>query len=227
MDTTAEETAPWVKEKIEALGFKPGDIKFIISTHAHADHVGGFMFFKKLTGAEVITSAADAPVMADGGRSDFRSDGRQLFTPIVPDRTVNDGDEVRLGNLVLMAHITPGHTKGCTTWTTMLEAGGKKYHAVIACQPDVHGDRAPLLNNSKYPNMAEDFAKTFTVLKNLPCDVFLALRSETFHLQEKMRLMEQDPQRNPFIDPEGYRAFVAAYEKRYLEQLAKERAASR
>jgi metallo-beta-lactamase class B len=227
VDTTAEETAPWVREKIESLGFRPQDIKLILSTHAHADHVGGFMYFKKLTGATVITAAADAPVMSDGGRSDFRSDGRQLFTPIVPDRTVVDGDEVKLGNLTLVAHITPGHTRGCTTWTTLLEHGGRKYQTVIACQPDVHGDRAPLLNNPRYPNMADDFAKAFAVLKSLPCDVFLALRSESFGLQAKVKRLEQNAEPSPFIDPRGYRAFVAEYERRYLDQLAKERSASR
>lgn len=223
IDTTSAETAHWVRENIEELGFKLSDIKIILTTHPHAEHVGGFALFKELTGAKVMVPAIDAQVMADGGRSDFREDGRELFKPVKPDRAVGDGETVRFGGMVFVAHLTPGHTKGCTTWTTIAEDGGKKYNVVIVCPAAVAGDRAPLVNNSKYPNIAEDFVKAFTVFRSLPCDVFLGMRSGIFHLDEKRKLLDQGTKPNPFIDPKGYRDYITEYERRYLDQLAKDR----
>jgi len=222
LDTTIQKTAPFVRDSIEELGFQLRDVKIIIGTHSHADHTGATAYFKELTGAQVLWSAPDATVMADGGRSDFREDGSEQFKPIKPDRTIRDGEEVRLGGVTLVAHLTPGHTKGCTTWTTVVEDSGKKYNAVFMCGVDAVG-RVPLLHNAKYPNIAEDFAKSFTVLKSLPCEVFLYTRADTIRLEEKRKLLEQGAKPNPFIDPKGCRDYIAEREKFYLDKLAQER----
>ena len=125
LDTGYPKTEAWVRTSIEQLGFRLADIKLILNTHAHSDHVGGHAQFKEWTGAKILTSQADAPVLADGGRSDFRSDGRELWRPVAADGIVGDGQEVTLGGVTLVAHMTPGHTKGNTTWTMMVDEGGR------------------------------------------------------------------------------------------------------
>ncbi len=222
LDTTSEETVPWVRESIEKLGFKLKDIKTIMTTHAHGPHMGGFAIFKEITGAKIIAPAGDAYLLTDGGQSDFDA-GREIFTPVKPDRVVSDGDKVSLGGVTLVAHLTPGHTKGCMTWTTVVEDSGKKYNVVIACPPAVGGDTVPLVGNAKYPNIAEDYAKAFSVLKSLPCDVFLTTRSAIFKREEKQKRLEAGEQPNPFIDPKGYQEYIADAEKRYLDKLAQDR----
>ncbi len=222
VDTGAEEFGGWVRENVQKLGFKLRDIKYIISTHGHADHVGGFSVMKEATGAKLLTAAGDAPVLADGGKSDFRSD-TEMFRPVKVDQTFNDGFQLRLGGTVLTAHITPGHTRGCTTWTTTVEEDGKKYEAVIVCQVAIAGDRAPLVKNARYPAIADDFEKAFRVLKSLKSEVFLALRSTTFGREAKLKRMQAGEKPNPFIDPKGLPAYVVEYEKRFREQLEQDR----
>jgi metallo-beta-lactamase class B len=223
VDTTSEETAPWIRESIEKLGFKLKDIKFITTTHAHGPHMGGFAAFKEITGAKIVAPAGDAYLLEDGGQGDFDS-GRELFRPLKPDRVVSDGQNISLGGVTLVAHVTPGHTKGCLTWTTVVEEAGKTYNVVIACPPAVGGETVPLVNNSKYPGIAEDYVKTFSVLKSLPCDVFLSSRSMIFKREEKQRRLEAGEKPNPFIDPQGYRDYIADAEKRYSDKLNHERA---
>ena len=226
IDTTSAETAHWVRENIEQLGFKVNDIKILLTTHPHAEHVGGFAMFKEMTGAKVMVPAIDAPVMADGGRSDFREDGSEKFKPVKPDRAVADGEKVEFGGMTLVAHLTPGHTKGCTTWTTVVEDSGKKYNVVIVCPAAVAGDRAPLVNNAKYPNIAQDFEKAFAVYRTLPCDVFLGMRTGIFKMEEKRKRLDQGASPNPFVDPQGYQTYILEYEKRFKEQLARDRTAA-
>jgi metallo-beta-lactamase class B len=227
LDTTVAGTAQNVRESIAELGFKLSDIKYIVGLHAHADHMGATAIFKELTGAKFIVSEQDAVVMADGGRSDFREDGSEQFKPVKADRTVRDGDKVTLGGVTLVAHLTPGHTRGCTTWTTTVEDGGKKYNAIFVCGVDVSGDRSPLVNNAKYPNVSGDFVQSFKVLKSLPGDVFLYTRAATIKLEEKRQRLAKGEKPNPFIDPQGYKDYVAQREKMYLDQLAHDRAAAK
>src|SRR5579885_3251718 len=186
MDSTSAEQAPWVRENLEKLGVKMKDIKIMLNSHPHAEHMGGFAMFKELTGAKIITSKLTADEMATGGRTDFREDGSEQYKPVRADQIVEDGGKVSLGGTTLVAHITPGHTKGCTTWTTTVEEDGKTYNVVFFCGVTPAGpDRAPLFNNPKYPNIVSDFEHTFEVLKSLPCDVFLYARATTVHVDEK------------------------------------------
>jgi metallo-beta-lactamase class B len=226
MDTTSAKEAPWVRDNIEKLGIKLKDIKIILNSHPHAEHMGGFAMFKELTGANIITSKLTADEMAVGGRTDFREDGSEQYKPIKPDQTVDDGGTVELGGVKLTAYITPGHTKGCTTWTTTVEEDGKKYNVVFFCGMAVAGiDRAPLLNNPKYPNIVEDFEHSYKVLRSLPCDVFLYARATTIKLDEKQKRLNQGEKPNPFVDPAGCRGYIDDNENEFLDQLAQQRAA--
>lgn len=227
IDSTFEQTVPKIRESIEELGFKMRDIKILLNSHAHIDHVGGHKLMQELTGAKIYISAPDAGVVEDGGRSDFRNaDGRERWKPVKVDNAFQDGAKVTLGGTTLTAHITPGHTKGCTTWTTTLADGGKNYNVVFLC--GVAGyDGAPLINNPKYPSLADDYGKAFQVAKSLPCDIFLGFHARLYGLLEKMKKLEAGVTPNPFIDPQGYRDALTSREKVYRDEIEKERAAAR
>jgi len=222
LDTGYPDSVHWVRESIEQLGFRLSDIKFILNTHAHSDHVGGHAQFKEWTEATILTSASDAPMLADGGRSDFRSDGRELWRPVTPDGILSHGQHVRIGGTTLVAHMTPGHTKGNTTWTTTVQEGGRTYDVVFV--GSMGPNRAPLLNNAKYPRMADDYARSFALLEKLPCDVFLAFHAHHFDLMAKKRQLDEGVSPNPFIDPEGFRAYLEKNEALFRAQLQEERA---
>ncbi len=222
LDSVYEDTVPVIHDNIQKLGFRVQDVKFLLNSHAHTDHMAGHARMKELTGAQVVMSEKDAVVLADGGRSDFRSDGRELWKPLKADRIIHDGDQVTLGGVTLTAHITPGHTKGCTTWTMVTRDGGRDYNVVIPC-----GVRAqvnvPLIGNRLYPEIADDFHGSFAKLKSLPCDVFLGAHGSWFNLADKAKRREQGATPNPFINPGEYRDYIATFERVYLDQLLKER----
>jgi metallo-beta-lactamase class B len=222
LDTMVESTLPQLQENIRALGFRVEDIKILLQAHAHVDHVGGLADLKQLTGAQVYVMAEDAEVLADGGVSDFRSDGRQLWKPVQADVILRDGDQVSLGGTTMVAHLTAGHTKGCTTWSTQVEEGGRSYNVVLVCSNRVNAN-VPMLNNPKYPGMAEAFASGFEKLKGLPCDVFLASHAFMFNMEEKRKRKEAGAETNPFIDPEGYRTYIADFEYDFRYRLQQER----
>ena len=122
--------------------------------------------FKEWTGAKVVVMAEDAEVLADGGASDFRGNGQPNFTPVRADQVVHDGDKVQLGDVTLVAHLTAGHTKGCTSWSTDTEENGRKYNIVFSCSMRMNTN-IPLLNNPKYPNIVSDLEKGFKTLRSL------------------------------------------------------------
>ncbi len=222
IDTGYPQTESWVRESIEKLGFGLRDIKIILNTHAHADHVGGHALFKEWTAAKVLTSERDKPVIADGGRSDFRSDGRELWKPLTADGTIRDGEQIRLADVVLTARLTPGHTRGNTTWTMTVEDGGRKHNVVFVGSMGLNRD-VKLVANEKYPAVADDYARSFAVLKQLPCDVFLAFHAAHFGMEDKKRRLDAGSNPNPFIDPAGLREYIEKNEGAFLDQLKKER----
>jgi len=223
LDTMTDPEAPAIRKGVEELGFHLKDIKILLQTHAHVDHVGGLAKLKELTGAKVYVMAQDESVLADGGRSDFRSDGRELWKPVRADQTLHDGEKVQLGGVTMVAHLTPGHTKGCTAWSTEVKENGRKYNVLFICSNRLN-DGVPLIGNKKFPGIAEAYALGFKTLKRLPCDVFLASHAYMFNMEEKLKRMQEGAQPNPFIDPQGCRDYIADYEHEYLYQLQEERA---
>jgi metallo-beta-lactamase class B len=168
---------------------------------------------------------ADVPVVESGGRADFfyGSFPGSLYTPTKVDRVLHDGDVVQLGGVALVAHLTAGHTKGCTTWTMKVSEAGRDYNAVIVGSPNV-SEGFKLVDNARYPSIADDYARGFAVLKSLPCDLFLGAHGQYFAMLAKRARMKPDGP-NPFVDPEGYRKFVAEREQAFRDELAKQKAA--
>lgn len=202
-------TVETTKAAVEKLGFKFADIRILVISHAHWDHCAGSARVKELTGARYMVMDADVPEIENGGKTNFQYAGDRSthYAPLKVDRVLHDGDEVKLGDAALKAHLTPGHTKGCTTWTMKAAEAGRTYDVVIVGSPNVNpGYR--LVNNAQYPRIASDFERTFRVLKALNCDIFLGAHGSYYNLEAKYpRLKEGAP--NPFIDPAGYKAYVA------------------
>src|SRR5438067_3101612 len=178
-----ERTVPLIQKSVESLGFRMSDVKILLASHAHSDHVAGHARMRVLTGAKVYVMRGDDDVISSGGKGQYLyTDSRWKPCPV--DRVLEDGDEVKLGGVTLVARRTPGHTRGCTTWTWKAEDGGKAYDVVVIGSPNVNpGYR--LVGNKDYPEIADDFATTFKVLKALPCDVFLGAHGGYYGMAEK------------------------------------------
>ena len=222
INSDLESNLPMIQASIEKLGFKFKDTKILLISHAHWDHDAGSAKIKELTGARYMVMDADVPVVESGGRSDFQygNNPQFLYPPTSVDRVLHDGDEVRLGGAVLVAHLTPGHTKGCTTWTMKVTEAGKTYNVVIVGSPNVNPGYQ-LVDNGTYPQIAQDYQRMWEVLKSLSCDIFLGAHGAYFGLEEKYPLMK-DGGANPFVDPSGYQKFVAEKEQDFHTELAKQ-----
>lgn len=216
-----EKTVPVIKGAVEGLGFKMRDIKILLASHAHVDHVAGHALMKEMTGAKVFVMRGDDGVVEKGGEGQyFYTISRWKKCPV--DRVLEDGDKVELGGVTLTARRTPGHTRGCTTWTWKVDEGGKSLDVVVVGSPNINpGYR--LVENAAYPEIADDFETTFAVLKGLPCDVFLGAHGAYYGMMEKYERFKKGAGKNPFIDPEGYREYVVWKEKVYWETLAGQR----
>jgi acetyl esterase/lipase len=214
-----DRTVPLIQKSVESLGFKMTDVKILLASHAHSDHVAGLARLQKLTGAKVYIMQGDDSVSASGGK------GQYLYTsdrwdPCKVDRVLKDGDEVKLGGVTLTARLTPGHTRGCTTWTWKVEDGGKTYNVVVIGSPNVNPG-FQLVNNKDYPEIADDFNRTFQILKSLPCDVFLGAHGGYYGMVERHALLGKGGA-NPFVNPEGYKEYVALKERAFRKTLAEQ-----
>jgi metallo-beta-lactamase class B len=224
INSDLEANVPLIKTSMEQLGFKFNDIKILLISHAHWDHDAGSALIKRLTGAKYMVMDADVPVVESGGKADFRygNTPTALYPATKVDRVLHDGDEVTIGDAVLVAHLTPGHTKGCTTWTMQVKDNGKKYNVVIVGSPNVNPGYK-LVGNTLYPQIATDYERMFSVLKSLPADVFLGAHGAYFDMEAKYAKMKAGAA-SPFVDPEGYKKFVADKEQEFRTELAKQRA---
>lgn len=223
LDTGYQETVPIVKAGVEKLGFRMRDIKIMIAGHAHSDHVAGHALVKEMTGARVLVSEADRAVIETGGRQgSYRGPSANPWPPTKVDQVIRDGEKVTLGGVTLTAHLTPGHTKGNTAWTMMTEDGGKKLNVAFMSSIGVN-EGVHVYNYPNYPEIAEDFAKSFEVSKGLPCEVFLGPHGSFFNLTEKFARMQAGAKENPFIDPAGCRQYIEDRQARFLKQLEEER----
>jgi metallo-beta-lactamase class B len=227
INSNLDEGVPLIRASVEKLGFRFADVRILLISHSHFDHDAGSARIKQLTGARYMVMEGDVPTVQSGGKTDFQygADRSQHYPPATVDRVLKDGDEVRLGNTVLTARLTPGHTMGCTTWTMKVSEGGKSLDVVIIGSPNVNPGYK-LVGNTAYPRIAEDFEKTFQVLKSLPVDYFLGAHGSYFDMERKVPLMKQGA-RSPFIDAEGYRAYVADRERAFRAELARQRAGRR
>lgn len=211
-----EQTVPLIKASVESLGFKMTDVKILLASHAHSDHVAGHALAKEVTGAKVYVMSGDDDVIASGGKGQYLyQDSR--WSPCVVDRVLKDREEVKLGGTTLVARRTPGHTRGCTTWAWRVADGDKNYDVVVIGSPNVNPGFV-LTGNKEYPEIADDYKKTFEVLKSLPCDIFLGAHGAYYGMDAKYELLKTAKQ-NPFIDPDGYKAYVELKSKTFRMQL--------
>jgi len=218
------ETAPQIEQNVAQLGFKLEDVKILLNSHAHFDHAGGLAELKQKTGAKLIASERDAELLRNGGHGDFRFGDTLPFPPVQVDQIIGDGEPIQLGGQELIALLTPGHTKGNTTWTTKVSDGAKSYDVVFAGSPTALDYQ--LVGKESYPGIASDFEKTFAVLKKLPCDIFLSDHGSFFSFEQKRERLARSENPNPFIDPDGYRRFVIQYEKEFHDKLEAQRKAA-
>ena len=227
INSDLEANVPLLQDSIAKLGFKITDVKVLLISHAHWDHDAGSAAIKKLSGASYMVMEPDVPVVESGGKADFQYNSKPewLYPPTKVDRVLHDGDKVELGGTTLVAHLTPGHTKGCTTWTMKVSDGGKAYDAVIIGSPNVNPGYK-LVGNQLYPRIAEDYQRMFRVLKSLPCDLFLGAHGAYFGMEDKVARVKPGAP-NPFIDPEGYKKFVADKEAEFRTELDKQTAAGK
>jgi metallo-beta-lactamase class B len=217
-----EDTPAMIRASVEKLGFKITDVKILLNSQAHYDHVAGQAALQKLTGAKIYSSEREVAVLEGGGKTDSRFGQEVTYPPVHVDHTVFDGERVTLGGVTLTAHLTPGHSIGCTTWTMQVTDAGKSYDVVFvggtAINPGVR-----LVDHPTYPGIAEDFRRTFQTLRSLKCDVFLGAHGGYYGMIEKYKRLEKGVQPNPFIDPEGYRSYVDAAEAHFFDQLSAEK----
>lgn len=211
-----ESTVPQIRASVEKLGFKFTDIKILLGSHAHGDHMQGDALVKEMTAAQVVVMEQDVPAL-----SRMTPQGK----PHPMDRVIHDGEEVTLGGVTLVAHLTPGHTKGCTTWTLKAQENGKTYNVAILGSIGVNPGYI-LVNNKDYPHIADDYVRGFRVLRALPCDVFLASHSRFYGMPEKYaKLKDGGP--NPFLDHAGYVAHLDLQETNFKAKLAEQQTAGK
>jgi metallo-beta-lactamase class B len=206
------EDVPLIKKSIEQLGFKYSDTKIILISHAHGDHDEGTGVIKKETGAKLMVMDADVPA------EESTAPGRPAAHV---DRVLHDGTSVELGGAKLVAHLTPGHTRGCTTWTMQERDGGRTLNVVIVGSPNVNPGYT-LVGNKDYPQIADDYVKTFAVLKKLPCDVFLGAHGAYFGLKAKYEKMKAGS-KDAFVDPDGYKAYVAERDDTFRKEWERQK----
>lgn len=224
INSNLEDSVPQIRHSVEELGYRFADIRVLLISHAHWDHDSGSAEVKRETGARYMVMDGDVAVVESGGQKDFRyPDTRYPATKV--DRVLHDGDEVRLGASVLVAHKTPGHTRGCTTWTLRVMDQGRPLNVVIVGSWNVNPgyrlvDRPG--QPASYPGIAQDYEYTFKVLKALPCDVFLGAHGEYFDMLGKLRRLTPQTATTVWIDPQGYRRAVQERESAFQAELARQ-----
>jgi metallo-beta-lactamase class B len=215
MNTNFEETVPFMVRNIESLGFKMADIKIILASHGHADHQTGDAMMKQMTGATTEFMAEDVPAIQR-----FMPGGK----PHPIDKVLHDGDVVSLGGMNLTAHLNPGHTLGCTTWTFPVTDAGRRYNVTIVCGG--LQDDARLVYNANQPDIADVWGATIEKWKTYPTDVFLGAHTWFFNLTGKYKKMKANPKGpNVWIDPAGYKQYVADTEALRAKLIAEQTAA--
>jgi metallo-beta-lactamase class B len=214
------ESAPFIERNIRDLGFKLSDVKVLLNSHAHFDHSGGLAKLKADTGAQFYASTGDKPFL-ESGHIPYGPSSLIDTTPIHVDHPVKDGDSFALGGITLTAHVMPGHTKGCTTWTMPLTDGGVTHKVMFFCSISVAGN--PLAPKPAYPSIVADYRAGFARLKKMDADIFFAPHGNQFDLPDKLTKMKAGAP-NPFIDPGELPRMVAKAESAFDKDLARQQA---
>jgi metallo-beta-lactamase class B len=224
INSDLEESVPLIKSSVEQLGFRFGDVKILLISHAHWDHDAGSALIKRMTGARYMVMDGDVSVVESGGKTDFQygHPEKEDYPAVKVDRVLHDGDTVSLGKSWLVARLTAGHTKGCTTWTLKARLNGKTYDVVIVGSPNVNPGYK-LVNNAQYPAIAGDFERTFRVLDSLPPGIFLGAHGSYFDMAAKHARWKRGDS-TAFVDPEGYRKYVREREAAFRKELARQEA---
>jgi metallo-beta-lactamase class B len=227
INSSLEGSVPLIRKSVESLGFRFSDIKILLISHAHYDHCAGSAEILHLTGAKYYVMAGDVRVVESGGKADFQygAEKSMQYPPARVDRVLHDGDTVRLGGVILTAHLTAGHTKGTTTWTMDATEGGRILRVVIVGSPNVNPGYK-LVGNKAYPQIASDYKRGFAVLNRLPCDIFLGAHGSYFNLTDKYARWKNGD-RDAFIDPAGYKAYIADREQAFARELQRQLAAKK
>jgi metallo-beta-lactamase class B len=225
INSSLESSPGLIRTSVEQLGFKYRDIKILLISHAHWDHDAGSARVVRETGAKYMVMDGDVPVVESGGAKDFAY-ADSPYPKAKVDRVLHDGDTVKLGGMTLVAHKTAGHTRGCTTWTLKVRQNGKLLDAVIVGSWNVNpGFR--LVDKpqqpASYPGIAEDYRKTFAVLRKLPCDIFLGAHGAYFNMLDKLQKAQKSGE-SVWIDPQGYQAAVAEREQAFEQELHRQQA---
>jgi metallo-beta-lactamase class B len=225
INSSLESSVPLIRKSVEELGFRFSDIRILLISHAHDDHCAGSAAIIKLTGAKYEVMDGDVTVVQSGGKTDFQygADPHAHYPPAHVDRILHDESIVKLGGIALTAHLTPGHTRGTTTWTMDETENGRVLHVVIVGSPNVNPGYK-LVGNMAYPQIAADYKRGFAVLDKLPCDIFLGAHGAYFGLTEKYPRWKAGDH-NAFIDPAGYKAYIADRERAFQAELARQLAA--
>ena len=218
-------TGHQVVGNIRTLGFDPAQVKILVNTHQHFDHAAGLAEIKQVSGAKFYASADDGPIIAAGGRGDPLLKGARFeYAPVKPDMILKNGQNVSLGGWTLTAHVTGGHTKGCTTWTFPVTVAGKVLQALVHCSSSVLPGYK-LVGTETYPGMRADYEKSFATWKALPCEVFLASHGIFFNLKAKRAALDAG-KLDAFVDPVGCKAFYTTSEAAFRAELKKQQTAA-
>jgi metallo-beta-lactamase class B len=217
LDGATPEGAAVIKANIAKLGFKLSDVKILLNSHAHFDHSGGLADLKAATGATLQAMEGDVSALEGGfylGSEDLKTMGAP---PVKVDRVLKDGDKVVLPGIELVAHATPGHSRGCTSWGTTASAGGENYEVLVFCSATVAANRiTPPL---QYEGIVEDYRATFAKAKGMRVDIPLAPHPEFFGLLQKAEKAKADKSQNFFVDPGAFQPYIARLEEAFETTL--------
>lgn len=222
MDTALPESTGMIKDNMAKLGFKVADIKYILNSHAHFDHTGGFAEIKKESGAQMVAGERDKPLLEGGYYPGDEKNDLLAFPPVKVDVAVKEGDKVTLGDTTMIAHSTPGHSPGCTSWEMTVKDGGQDRNVLFFCSGTVALNR--LVGNPTHPGIVDDYRATYAKVKAMNPDVLLGPHPEVYGMQAKRADMK-DGAPNPFVKPGELATYVAGLEADFDKALAKQTAA--
>jgi metallo-beta-lactamase class B len=220
MNTGMPSSGTMIVDAIRKLGFRPEDIKLMINGHAHIDHSGAFAYLKQQFGAQLAVMKDDVAAMESGDKDDFKYANDFVYPGVKVDRVLRDGDTIKMGDVLLTAYHTPGHTRGATTWVANIVVEGKAY---VVAFPDGAGFNPGyrVANNPSYPGITGDYRRTHHALEMLKPDIWLAQHNEYYDLEGK-RQRAQTEGVKAWMDPEGYRRWVAEKKRAFEDEVDEE-----